>query len=209
MAAVLPSRRPARARIQSALPSRLFPPRSHGAVLKTGAGQTLESLRTGARVMIQLEACVGTGGRAGFTGRGTAAGARPARGQGPGGPAAESQSGEYESDPAPGGGGGSEQSCNESPHSRAAKPGHSNTVRLSGLTFNDHPYPTVLSIFRTVLASIAGALPSRHRAPTTCEEAVLCPGPATAKGMRKQHRRHDVCPWAVHHQAIAPCTPPA
>ena len=46
MAAVLPSRRPARARIQSALPSRLFPPRSHGAVLKTGEGQTLESLRT-------------------------------------------------------------------------------------------------------------------------------------------------------------------
>jgi hypothetical protein len=203
MAAVLPSRRPARARIQSALPSRLFPPRSHGAVLKTGeTGQTLESLRRG---VIQ----VGTGrGRAGFTG--TAAGARPARGQGPGpGGPAESQSGEYESDPAPGGGGGSEQSCNESPHSRAAKPGHSNTVRLSGLTFNDHPYPTVLSIFRTVLASIAGALPSRHRAPTTCEEAVLCPGPATAKGMRKQHRRHDVCPWAVHHQAIAPCTPPA
>ena len=204
MAAVLPSRRPARARIQSALPSRLFPPRSHGAVVKTGKGQTLESLRRGGHSSWHWPR---RQAGAGFTG--TAAGARPARGQGPGGPAAESQSGEYESDPAPGGGGGSEQSCNESPHSRAAKPGHSNTVRLSGLTFNDHPYPTVLSIFRTVLASIAGALPSRHRAPTTCEEAVLCPGPATAKGMRKQHRRHDVCPWAVHHQAIAPCTPPA
>ena len=60
MAAVLPSRRPARARIQSALPSRLFPPRSHGAVLKRGEGQTLESLRRGV-----IQVGTGRGGRPG------------------------------------------------------------------------------------------------------------------------------------------------